>query len=160
MRPKHTKPLDWTDGMVAENAAFLRFWHKTLTAIPGPAIANQHSDHILSPLHHNLNVNGVVINIQRTIKHITVEDDAGMAAELAAGVRYAASVIGLDLVGNHRWMPVHDDDAEVQALVDRRTAARAAGDWALADGIRAQLLERGVVVSDGKPGSNPVWRRA
>jgi len=160
MRPKHTKPLDWTDGMVAENAAFLRFWHKTLATMPGPAVANQHSDHILSPLHHNLNVNGVVSNIQRTVKHITVEDDAGMAAELAAGLRYAAGVIGLDLVGNHRWMPVHDDDAEVQALVDRRTAARAAGDWALADGIRAQLLERGVVVSDGKPGSNPVWRRA
>ena len=47
---------------------------------------------------------------------------------------------------------------EIQALVDRRTAARKAKDWAEADRLRAVLSDMGIVVMDGPDGST--WRRA
>ena len=49
------------------------------------------------------------------------------------------------------------EDAEVQALVDQRTAAKKAKDFATADAIRAKLTEMGIEVTDTPQG--PVWRR-
>ncbi len=49
-------------------------------------------------------------------------------------------------------------DAEIDALVDARSQARAARDFAAADRIRDQLTEAGVVVEDTPGGSR--WRRA
>ncbi len=49
------------------------------------------------------------------------------------------------------------EDAAIQALVDQRTAAKKAKDFATADSIRAQLTDMGVEVTDTPQG--PVWRR-
>ena len=48
-------------------------------------------------------------------------------------------------------------DAEVQRLVDERTAARAARDFGRADEIRDRLAELGIVVEDTPHGA--VWHR-
>jgi cysteinyl-tRNA synthetase len=49
------------------------------------------------------------------------------------------------------------EDAEIQQLVEDRTAARAAKDWARADEIRDRLTELGIVVEDTPHGA--VWHR-
>ncbi len=49
------------------------------------------------------------------------------------------------------------DDDEIQQLVDERTAARSARDFARADEIRDQLAELGVVIEDTPHGA--VWHR-
>ncbi len=48
-------------------------------------------------------------------------------------------------------------DAEVQRLVEERTAAKKARDFAKADAIRTQLLEAGIVVEDSRDGVR--WKR-
>jgi cysteinyl-tRNA synthetase len=48
------------------------------------------------------------------------------------------------------------EDAEIDALVAERDAARAAKDWARADGIRNQLAERGIEIYDSPQGTR--WR--
>ncbi|MFZ5620148.1 MAG: cysteine--tRNA ligase [Pseudomonadota bacterium] len=50
------------------------------------------------------------------------------------------------------------DDAAIQALIDARSAARRAKDWAESDRIRDLLKEQGVLLDDGPQGT--VWRRA
>ena len=49
------------------------------------------------------------------------------------------------------------EDAAIQALVDQRTAAKKAKDFATADAIRAQLTQMGVEVTDTPQG--PVWKK-
>ncbi|MBO5137458.1 MAG: cysteine--tRNA ligase [Spirochaetaceae bacterium] len=54
----------------------------------------------------------------------------------------------------------HSDDPEareIQALVDERTTAKKAKDYARADQIRAELKERGIVIEDTPQGT--VWKR-
>jgi cysteinyl-tRNA synthetase len=49
-------------------------------------------------------------------------------------------------------------DAEIQALIDERLAARKAKNFARGDEIRATLAERGIVLEDGRDGVTR-WRR-
>ena len=49
-------------------------------------------------------------------------------------------------------------DAEVEALIEARRAAKAARDWAEADRVRDQLKALGIVLEDRKDGSTG-WRR-
>jgi cysteinyl-tRNA synthetase len=50
------------------------------------------------------------------------------------------------------------DDMAIQALIDARSAARRAKDWAESDRIRDLLKAQGVLLDDGPQGT--VWRRA
>ena len=73
--------------------------------------------------------------------------DAGRAVD---AVRALDAVLGI--AG-----PVEEAlDAELQALVDARAAARAARDWAASDRLRDELLARGVAVEDTRDGQR--WR--
>jgi cysteinyl-tRNA synthetase len=74
------------------------------------------------------------------------------AAGDAAGLRAGAEVMGLltDALGG--WDAEPEADADVTALIDGlladRAAAKAAKDFAKADGIRGTLVEAGVEVKD------------
>ena len=52
-----------------------------------------------------------------------------------------------------------EDDARIQALVDERTAAKKARDFARSDAIREQLASEGVVLEDTAAGVRWTRRR-
>ena len=74
------------------------------------------------------------------------------AATVAATAIELAGVLGLRLRSG-----TDDTDPEIDALVARRTEARAAKDFAQADAIRDELQAMGIEVEDTAAG--PVWRR-
>jgi cysteinyl-tRNA synthetase len=51
------------------------------------------------------------------------------------------------------------DEAQIEALIAARQAARRSGDFATADRIRAQLAQAGVILED-RPGGDTSWKRA
>nr|WP_279184037.1 hypothetical protein [Acetobacter syzygii] len=51
-----------------------------------------------------------------------------------------------------------DEDAQIDALIAERTAAKKARDFARADALRDQLQGQGIVLEDTKDGT--IWRRA
>jgi cysteinyl-tRNA synthetase len=74
------------------------------------------------------------------------------AATAYATVRELTGALGLELRAD-----APEADAEIDALVAAREAARAAKDWAEADRIRGELSQRNIVVEDTPRG--PEWRR-
>jgi cysteinyl-tRNA synthetase len=74
------------------------------------------------------------------------------AARLVATVRTIAGVLGLVL--SDAEPEISDDVAE---LVKQRDEARANRDWAGADRIRDELLERGIQLEDTPNGT--LWRK-
>lgn len=80
-------------------------------------------------------------------------------------IRHSATLLGLlqqEPEAWFKWQPEVSasglSDADIEGLIDRRLAARTARDFAAADRIRAELLEKGVVLEDGPKGTT--WRRA
>jgi cysteinyl-tRNA synthetase len=67
-------------------------------------------------------------------------------------VRELAGALGIAVRGGEQ-----ETDAEIDAKVAAREAARARKDFAEADRIRDELAAQGVVIEDTPNG--PVWRR-
>jgi len=88
------------------------------------------------------------------------ETEPSKAAELAGLLSLLAGVLGL-LQGNAEHFLQSgtsiDDVAEIEALIAKRNAARAAKDWPAADAARAELTAKGIIVED-KNGIT-TWRK-
>ncbi len=92
------------------------------------------------------------------------------SAQTAQQLRALGAVLGLlqqdadaFLQGGPRGAPANGasaapDAAQIQALIDQRSAAKKARDFSTADRIRAELLAQGVALEDGPGGT--IWRRA
>ena len=106
----------------------------------------------------DFNSPGALASMFELVRSINQARDAGArAGELQPAqdaLKILAGVLGLDLEAT----PVVSSDAVVyiDILVALRDDLRRENQWQLADSVRDQLLEKGVVVEDGKSGS--VWR--
>ena len=121
---------------------------------------------------------GALLADARTAFSAALGDDLNISAALAVVFDLARDVnrriaerslstadareIGAFLRDLDRVLAILPDDdrlpSDLQALVDARAAARLAADWATSDRLRAELVERGVVVEDTRDGQR--WRLA
>ncbi len=109
-----------------------------------------HMDSFRAALADDLNAPRALAALWRAVK-----DDA------PAGRRYATllamdEVLGLD-IGNMAATTTDVDADEIERLIEERTAARKAGDFAGADEIRDRLAGRGIEIMDSPDGTT--WRK-
>ena len=91
------------------------------------------------------------------------ERDPHRAGALAGTLRALGGVLGLLDDDPDAWLrgrPAGEeaDDAEIEAIVAMRTAARNRKDWDEADRLRDELATAGIVLEDGATGT--AWRRS
>jgi cysteinyl-tRNA synthetase len=94
----------------------------------------------------------VVFRLARDANSAIDEGDAERAASGLLTVRELAGALGLELDDGGGA-----EDAEIDAMVQRRNEARSARDFAEADRIRAELAGRGVTLEDTPTGT--AWHR-
>jgi len=118
-------------------------------------IARQHFEESMDD---DFNSPGALASLFELVRSINQARDAGAGeGELQpaqAALKSLAGVLGLDLEATPQ--DSSDASAYIDILVALRDDLRRENQWQLADSIRDQLLEKGVVVEDGKSGS--VWR--
>jgi len=78
---------------------------------------------------------------------------------LIGSLKACADVLGILTHTSGTWFKGDDasDTVEIEGLIAARLAARQNKDFALADQIRTQLTEMGIILDDGPSGTT--WRR-
>jgi len=94
----------------------------------------------------------VVFRLARDTNSAIDEGDVERAASGLVTVRGLTGALGLEVDDGGGG-----DDAEIDALVQRRNEARSGRDFAEADRIRAELADRGVTLEDTPTGTS--WHR-
>jgi cysteinyl-tRNA synthetase len=105
----------------------------------------------------DLNISPALATLFDLVRELNRRIDARQLSTADAG-RALAFVRDLDRVLAVTPQQDAQLSAELQVLLDQRTAARTARDWAGSDHLRAELAKKGVLVEDTRDGQR--WRRA
>ncbi len=84
--------------------------------------------------------------------HVTEDASAAFATSVYTKLKVLTDILGLVVEKKKEML-----DADIEAMIEARQAARKAKDFAKADEIRAQLLEKGIVLEDTREGVK--WKR-
>jgi len=152
-------PLEWTADLIDQSRKSLDRLYGALRRAGGiEASTDQPSARLLEALNDDLNTPQAMAELFALASRLETGDAAEKArakGELAAG----GQLMGFLCADPEAWFQGGADEglkAKIEALIEARTAARAAKDFAEADRIRVQLTELNVVVMDGPTGAT--WR--
>jgi cysteinyl-tRNA synthetase len=152
-------PVDWTDALVDQARATLDGWYRALARVWDANALPEVPESVLEAVADDLSTPRAFAAVSAIA---TAANKAATPAEMAAAKAQllgAGQLLGLLQADPHAWLKggAGADDAEIDAMVAARDAARAARNWAEADRLRTDLAARGVTVEDGAGGST--WRR-
>jgi len=153
----YRQPLDVTRGKLAEARSQLDRLYGALRGAgeadgdPPPAVVDALCDDLNTPL-----ALAALHEIAGEVNRAT----GPARREHRRALRAGAALLGLLEQDPEAWFKAGgsaDEDAEIDALVEARTAARKARDFAEADRLRDELQGRGILLEDGPTGTS--WRR-
>jgi cysteinyl-tRNA synthetase len=164
LQTHYRQPLDFTRAAIAEARATLDRLYGALrkAAEAAPADGGNVPDAVLDALGDDLNTPLALAGLHElsgALNKAADDDRSRCAAELLA----AGAVLGLlqdDPEAWFKWRPPGAeaiDEGAIEALIAERLEARRAKDFALADRIRDDLADRGIILEDGAEGTT--WRR-
>jgi cysteinyl-tRNA synthetase len=161
----YRQPLDWTQNGLDSFTKTLQRFYTMLSDIDGYAALsvdpNLIDEEFMRVICDDLNTPRAISVLHGLFKEL---QDAGDADRLkmAQRIKSSASVLGLLQNDPAAWLHAEQerskssqniDEAEIDALIVARNAARAAKDFAKSDEIRDLLLSKGVTLKDGPDGT-------
>jgi cysteinyl-tRNA synthetase len=153
LQTHYRQPLNWGDSSLSEAKRTLDHWYQLTAGVaPGMMCAD-----VVSALADDLNTPKALAAFHE-LRSEAAKGSAGAAASLKA----SAQLMGLlqqSSVDWAAWRPasVAIDDAQVEALIAARNAARKAKDFREADRIRDELAAMSVELEDKKDGTT-AWK--
>lgn len=172
----YRQPLDWSDALIEQSGRTLDGLYRTLAAFADVQATATIPAAVEDALDDDLNTPkalSIVSELARSLRHAdgpaggpsAARDGAALQelARLKGELLGAGLALGLLQADPAQWFgnagSGSDDDARIQALIDERTAAKQARDFARSDAIRDQLAGEGIVLEDTPQGVRWVRRR-
>ncbi|MGB5579706.1 MAG: cysteine--tRNA ligase [Woeseia sp.] len=160
----YRQPLDWSDETVGGARRMLDRMYGAVRGIavsPAERKAAQPAAAVVAALDDDLNTPKAIAEMFSLVRNLNKETDDASRQKLAAELYACGDLLGL--LGNDpdEWFAGSDagelSAAAIEKLLQQREDARAARDFAAADGIRDQLSAAGISIEDGADGTR--WRR-
>lgn len=176
--------INYSDENLQNARAALDRFYLALRDIPRDSVAQQPNDAYTQrfniAMDDDFNTPEALAVLFDIVKEINTckRDDATRAAALAARLRQLAAPLGVLQLDAEEFLKTpafnaqiagaanqgesdadqdSKSDAAIDALVQQRDQAKKAKDYALADNIRAELEQQGIVLEDSRAGTS--WRR-
>ena len=154
VRTHYRSPVNFSEAGLVDAASGLERLHNAMRSTPGDGAPldwdEAHAQRFRAAMDDDFNAPAAMAVLFELVGEVNRGRSPALARQLAA----LAAILGLSLPE----AGADPDAAAIQALVDARSAARAARNFAEADRIRDELTARGVVLEDGAQGVT--WRRA
>ena len=156
----YRRPLDWTEDLLVQSKTTLDRLYGTLDALSDvEADSVDPPQGFMDALADDLNTPKALAELSALVKAANTAETADEKARLKGELLASGSLLGVMQSDPSAWLQGdRDDDAEIDALVAARNAARANKDFAESDRIRDQLAARGITLEDGADGTK--WRRS
>ncbi|MEL6196242.1 MAG: cysteine--tRNA ligase [Pseudomonadota bacterium] len=150
----YRQPLDWTERRVEQAETIIRRWRRAIDAAAGVEPADGFEE-VEGALADDLNTWNAIRALDDEAKALLADETPN--PHTAARVLRGLALLGFDglegaaAIQERRLAASGADPSDrIDALLAERAAARAAKDFAKADGIRAALIAAGVEVRDGQ----------
>lgn len=137
----YRQPLDWSEDKLEQSKKVLDKLYARIEAFGGTEA--QKDETAYAALLDDLNT-------PLAISKLIAADDASLKS--------SGAVMGLLQQSPADWFGRSGDHAEIDALLEERTAAKKAKNFARADEIRDELAAQGIIIEDTPEG--PKWRKA
>ncbi|MEM6852062.1 MAG: cysteine--tRNA ligase [Pseudomonadota bacterium] len=161
---QYRQPLEWTDALLEQSKRSLDRLYRAL-ADAGDDVADDTATEppreVLAALDDDLNTPAAFTALFQLRDALAHAEGPAARAEAATRLKAGGRLLGFLEEDPETWLKGDVDAidaAEVEDLIARRQAARAAKDFAEADRLRDAIAALGVVVEDSPDG--PVWRMA
>jgi len=162
----YRQPMDFTkDGIRQAKETLDRFYGALRNAT---SLQNRNNskapDKIMAALSDDLNTPLAISHLHELVGALNKAEAEDEIAEISGSVLAGAEILGLLAADPEDWFKGQTsnsegglDEAAIEALIEERTTARAAKDFAASDRIRDELAEQGIVLEDGA--GTTTWKR-
>jgi cysteinyl-tRNA synthetase len=153
VRTHYRSPINFSEAGLEDAANGLERLHNAMRSVAGDGAPldwdEAHAMRFREGMDEDFNAPAAMAVLFELASEVNRSGSAALARQLAA----LAAILGLGLPE----AAADPEAAEIQALVDARSAARSAKDFAESDRIRDALALRGIALEDGADGVK--WRR-
>jgi len=168
LRAHYRSPLNYSDRSLLDAKQALTRLYTALRDLPAvadysPSVATAAFHEAMDDDFNTPEAIAVLQGIARELNGARSRGDEATAANAAAELRALAGVLGVLRVDPAVWFRAGGavgglSDADIDALIATREAARQSKNWRESDRIRDELAAAGVILED-KPGGLTRWRR-
>ena len=153
VRTHYRSPVNFSEAGLIDAAGGLERLHNAMRSVPGDGARldwdEAHARRFREAMDEDFNAPAAMAVLFELVGEVNRSRSPALARQLAA----LAGILGISLPE----AAVDPEAGAIQALVDARSAARAAKNFAEADRIRAELEAQGIVLDDTPEGAK--WRR-
>jgi len=159
----YRQPLDWTSEVLPEARRKLDRLYGALRDVEGwQALEAEPDAGFIAALDDDLNTPQALAVLFNLARDANRSNDPAERAGLAVRLRASGALLGLLGADPNAWFMAEVSDGlsaeQIETMLAARRAARANRDFKLADQIRDQLVEAGILIEDSAEGTR--WRRS